>query len=614
MTAIPAVAPHLGPLDAERGELLRRVVDGLEPAALHWLSGFAAGIAYARAPGSAASEVPVLPTSLAASAVAAQVEPAARLAVVYGSQTGNGRRIAERLGRAAEAAGLAVRVYAARDYPLRDLAQERLLTVVMSTHGDGDPPDDARGFLEHLSGRRAPQLPQLKYAVLALGDSSYPKFCEMGRQVDERLAALGAQRLFARVDCDVDFEPLAAPWTERVVSGAREALGAAPGATVTRLRSVPAAPKYSREQPYTATVLANDRITGRGALKDVRHVEISLAGSGLQYRPGDALGIWHENPAAVVDDVLAALGLDAEQTVALDGQGRSLREWLARHREITRLTRPFLVQHADRAGSAELVEMLSAGQEERLRRLFKDAQLVDVLRRHPATWEPEALLRALRPLAPRLYSIASSMAAVGEEAHLTVAVVDYERDGQRRLGAASAHLAGLTGDDASVRVFVEPNERFRLPEDPTRDVIMIGPGTGVAPYRGFLQEREAQGATGRHWLVFGARHFASEFLYQVEWQDAARKGLLDRVDLAFSRDRTPRAYVQDRLREAGADLYAWLEGGAHLYVCGDAEHMAPDVHAALVDVVAEHGRLDREAAEAYVRRLADERRYLRDVY
>jgi sulfite reductase (NADPH) flavoprotein alpha-component len=203
---------------------------------------------------------------------------------------------------------------------------------------------------------------------------------------------------------------------------------------------------------------------------------------------------------------------------------------------------------------------------------------------------------------------------VGEEAHLTVAVVDYEHDGERRLGAASAHLAGLTGDDAKVRVFIEANDRFRLPADPARDVIMIGPGTGVAPYRGFLQQREAQGATGRNWLVFGARHFDSEFLYQVEWQDAARKGLLQRVDLAFSRDRTPRAYVQDRLREAGADLFAWLEGGAYLYVCGDSEHMAPDVHAALVEVVEAHGALDREAAEAYVRRLADDRRYLRDVY
>jgi sulfite reductase (NADPH) flavoprotein alpha-component len=258
--------------------------------------------------------------------------------------------------------------------------------------------------------------------------------------------------------------------------------------------------------------------------------------------------------------------------------------------------------------------VLEPGNEDQLRHTLKDLQLIDVLNAYPAEWEAEAFVAALRPLAPRLYSIASAQDAVGDEVHVTVAVVDYENDGQRRLGAASAHLASLTGDDATARVFIEQNERFRLPTDPSRDVIMIGPGTGVAPYRGFLQQRESQGATGRNWLVFGARHFGSEFLYQVEWQQAQRKGLLHRVDVAFSRDSTPRAYVQDRLREAGKDLFAWLEGGAYLYVCGDAEHMAPDVHEALVDIVATHGGLQRDAAESYLRRLADDRRYLRDVY
>ena len=612
MTATTAVSLPLGPLDPERSELLRRVVDGLEPASLHWLSGFTAGVAHARSqPGVA---VVVEPAGLPAPVVASRVDPVARLAVVYGSQTGNGRRIAERLGRAAEAAGLAVRVYAARDYPLKDLAQERLLAVVVSTHGDGDPPDDARGFVEHLVGRRAPKLDHLAYSVLALGDSSYPKFCETGRQVDERLAALGARRLLPRVDCDLDYERLVTPWLDQAVAGARDSLGSPQAANVTRLRSVPSAPRYSREQPFLASVLANERITGRGASKDVRHIELSLEASGLQYEPGDALGVWHENPAAVVDAVLAAIGASGDEATHADGERRTLREWLVRAREITRLTKPFLVQHAQRAGSAELAEALTAGHEDRLRSILKELQLVDVLKRYPAAWEPDTLVQALRPLAPRLYSIASSRAAVGDEAHLTVAVVDYQRDGERRLGAASAYLASLAGDDARLRVFIEPNERFRLPADPARDIIMIGPGTGVAPYRGFLQQREAQGATGRNWLVFGARHFDSEFLYQVEWQDAARRGLLHRVDLAFSRDRTPRAYVQDRLREAGAELFAWLEGGACLYVCGDAGHMAPDVHAALVAVIEAHGGLDQEGAEAYLRRLADDRRYLRDVY
>jgi len=610
MTANTVVSLPLGPLDPERSELLRRVVDGLEPASLQWLSGFASGVAYARG-----QVDPVRHEgSSSTAAVAARPESAARLAIVYGSQTGNGKRIAERLGRAAEAAGLAVRVFAARDYPLKDLAGERLLTVVISTHGDGDPPDDARGFVEHITGKRAPKLDGLAYSVLALGDSSYPKFCETGRQVDERLAALGARRLLPRVDCDVDFERLAAPWLDQVVTGARDAVGGPQVATVTRLRSVPTAPLYDREQPFEARVVANQRITGSAGSKDVRHIEISLEGSGLKYKPGDALGVWHENPPLVVDAVLGALRLPGESPVALDGVTRTLREWLAREREITRLTRPFLARHAQISGSAELSAVLEPGNEDRLRRTLKDLQLTDVLNAYPADWEGEAFVAALRPLVPRLYSIASAQDAVGDEVHVTVAVVDYENDGQRRLGAASGHLAGLTGDEATVRVFIEQNERFRLPTDPSRDVIMIGPGTGVAPYRGFLQQRESQGATGRNWLVFGARHFGSEFLYQVEWQDALRKGLLHRMDVAFSRDSTPRAYVQDRLREAGKDLFAWLEGGAHLYVCGDAEHMAPDVHEALVDIIAAHGGLEREAAESYLRRLADDRRYLRDVY
>ena len=613
MSSISAAVP-LSPLDPERNALLERVVTGLEPAALHWLSGFAAGVAYARSPGAAmAGDAALAATAVAVPAVRA--EPAARLAIVYGSQTGNSKRVAERLGRAAEAAGLAVRVYAAREYPLKDLARERYLSVVISTQGDGDPPDDARSFVEHVLGKRAPRLEQLAYSVLALGDSSYPKFCETGRQVDERLVELGARRVLPRVDCDLDYDRLATPWVEQLVSKAREELGTPQVATVTRLRPVPAVPQWTREQPFVARVLGNQRITGRGATKDVRHVEISLEGSGLTYQPGDALGVWHDNPAPVVAAVVAALRLDAATQVEVDGVTRTLGEWLTSHREVTRLTRPFLAEHARRSGDAELASALAPGGEARLRTLLKDLQVVDLLERWPAAWTAAEFVQALRPLVPRLYSIASSPSAVGEEAHITVAVVDYEADGARRHGAASTHLAGLTGDEATVRVFIEPNERFRLPADPARDVIMVGPGTGVAPYRGFVQHRREQGATGRNWLIFGARYFDSEFLYQAEWQDALKDGGLTRVDLAFSRDRgTPKAYVQDRIREAGAEIHAWLAGGASVYVCGDAEHMAPDVHAALVDVVERHGGLDRAGAEAWLRRLADEHRYLRDVY
>ena len=607
MTADNVTALPLGPLDPERTELLLRVVDGLEPATLQWLSGFAAGIAHERATTRAGA--------FPAPAPAARPEASGRLTIVYGSQTGNGKRVAERLARAAEAAGLATRVYASGSYPIKDLARERLLVVVVSTHGDGDPPDDARGFIEFLASRRAPKLEHLTYSVLALGDSSYPKFCETGRQVDERLAELGGKRLLDRVDCDVDYETLATPWLERVVSGARDTLGGPQVATVTRLRSAPAEPEFSREQPFAAEVIGNQRITSRHATRDVRHVEVSLTGSGLRYQPGDALGVWHENPAPVVTSVLEASRLDGDQVVDVDGTAKPLRDWLTSSREITRLTRPFLAQQAERAQDARLGEVLQPGSEAALRHTLKDLQVVDVLQRHPGQWEPKAFVQALRPLAPRLYSIASSQEAVGEEAHLTVAVVDYELDGKRRQGAASSFLATLEGDAARARVFVEHNERFRLPGDGSRDVIMIGPGTGVAPFRGFLQHRDALGATGRNWLFFGARHFQSEFLYQLEWQALLKKGVLTRLDAAFSRDRaTPRTYVQDRIRAAGKELYAWLEGGAYVYVCGDAEKMAPDVHSALVAVVAQHGALQPDDAEAYVRRLADDRRYLRDVY
>jgi sulfite reductase (NADPH) flavoprotein alpha-component len=614
MNATPATFLPQTPLDPARAELLGQLVDGLDASSAQWLSGFFSGIAYARGGASAARWNPPVAEPVAPIAPAVRPETSARLAIVYGSQTGNGRRIAEKLARSAEAAGLATRVFAAGNYPLKDLAKERLLAVVMSTHGDGDPPEDARGFLEHLSSKRAPRLEQLSYSVLALGDSSYPQFCETGRQVDERLAALGARRLLPRVDCDVDFERLANPWVEQALTSARDAVGGPSIATVTRLRPVPEAPTYSRENPFPAEVLANQRIVGRDATKDVRHIELSLEGSGLQYQPGDALGVWHENPPRVVEALLLASGLDGEASVSVEGQTRTLREWLTVHREITRVTRPFVAKHAELSGDPELAQVLGEGRQDHLRRVLKDLQVVDLLRHYPAPWEAQALVEALRPLAPRMYSIASSQAAVGEEAHLTVAVVDYEYEGERRWGAASAFLAGTEGEGATVRVFIEHNERFRLPVDPHRDVIMIGPGTGVAPFRGFLQQREADEAQGRNWLIFGARHFASEFLYQVEWQEALRKGQLARLDLAFSRDRTPRAYVQDRIREAGREFFQWLERGAVVYVCGDAERMAPDVHEALIDVVVEHGSLGREAAEDYVRRLADEKRYLRDVY
>lgn len=591
------------PLPAEAQAVLAPLLDGLDAGGLWWLSGYAAGLARGRAGGAAPTVAPV--------AVARE-----RLTVVYGSQTGNARRVAEALAARCEADGLAVRLLRADAYPVRELKDERFLAVVISTQGDGDPPDDARALVEFIDGKRAPQLPQLRFAVLGLGDSSYPQFCAIGQRLDARLEALGAQRWLARGDADLDIDTVAGPWSERLFAEAKTALEAkspaTPRASVTPLR--PHAPVAgTRERPHAAEVLANVRITGRGSDRDIRHLELALPEGGLGYEPGDALGVWIENPPALVDAIVDTLALDPETTIVRGDDALPLRAWLSRKREITRLSRPFVAAHAALAGDAALEGLLAPeGREALAARMARD-QTLDLLRAHPAAWTAEALVDALRPLQPRLYSIASSRKAVGDEAHLTVAHVEYAHDGDLRWGAGSHFLAGRE-DGATVPVFVERNERFRLPADASRDVIMIGPGTGVAPFRGFVQEREATGATGRQWLLFGNPHARSDFLYQLEWQDALRRGRLHRLDLAFSRDQAQKVYVQHRLREHGRDLFAWLEDGAHLYVCGDATRMAKDVHAALLDAIATHGGKSAEDAADYLNALQAQGRYARDVY
>jgi sulfite reductase (NADPH) flavoprotein alpha-component len=605
MTLLSLATVPSAPLEGERLSLLRQLTDGLDSQALVWISGYAAGLAAERRGLTNPALVPPPAEDRAASPVCATV--------LYGSQTGNGRRLAERLARTLESQGSAVRLVAAGDYSSRNLAQERLLYLVVSTHGDGDPPDEARALSDFLFSKRAPRLDHLAYSVLALGDSSYPRYCETGRQFDERLEALGARRLSPRQDCDVDFEAAASTWLRQAAESARTEQGAPRLAVVTPFRPAPIETAASREHPVETGILVNQRITARSSSRSVLHLELAAPSQTLGYEPGDALGIWPENPPETVTGILGLLGLDAAALVAHDGREKPLGAWLAHDREITRLTKPFLEAHARRAGG-EVAALLALENRDSLRQVLKNWQVVDILKAHPAEWTGQALVEALRPLTPRLYSIASSRREVGDELHLTVAVVDYQRAGERRFGSASRFLSTATRETEHVRAYVEPNPRFRLPQDPTRDVIMVGPGTGVAPFRGFLQERAAIGAPGRNWLVFGARHLDSEFLYQAEWLEALRRGTLHRLDVAFSRDQERRIYVQERLRAQGAELFRWLEGGANLYVCGDADRMGPDVHAALIGIVADQGGRSREAAEQYVAELIRARRYLRDLY
>ena len=592
--------PAAVPLDPEARAALDHFAARLSPAGLWWAAGYLAGLAQA-------GGVPA--GAVAAPAAAAE----AGVLVLTASQTGNARRLGEKLREALAAAGHAVKVVAAADVNAKQLVAARTLFAVASTQGEGEPPDEARGLWELLAGRKAPKFADTGFAVFGLGDSSYPLFCEAGKFLDERFATLGAKRLLDRVDADVEYADEAEAWLTAAVAAvpAPAVRAVAPAA----FSFAPAAVRDAdKDHPREVGILAAQRIVARQADRAVVHYELE-AGEGFAYEPGDSLGVWPLNPTAVVSRVAAHLsGAALDAPVVRGKQERPLGEWLGEQLEITRLARPFLEAQAERSGAAELAAVLdkSPAGAARLQAFVATANVADVLERFPVQagreWNAAELLAALRPLAPRLYSIASSRAAVGEEVHLTIASVDN--------GAASGHLwqRGTAANGNTVRAYLERNTHFRLPADASQDVIMIGPGTGVAPFRAFVQERGETGASGRNWLFFGARHFDTEFLYQLEWQQALKDGRLNRLDLAFSRDQARKIYVQDRLREQAADLWSWLQGGASLYVCGDATRMAPDVHAALREVAQQQGGLEAEAAEAWLAELAATKRYLRDVY
>jgi sulfite reductase (NADPH) flavoprotein alpha-component len=587
---------------------LNGIASRLDQQQLWWASGYLAGLAAAGAAPAGASR--------AAPAAAAEAAAQPTWTVFYATETGNCRAIAEELAEAARAQGADVRTVDLADFRPAQLKKERRALFVVATHGLGDAPDGTEGFFEFVLGERAPRLEELRYGVLALGDSSYEDFCETGRQLDTRLEALGATRLEPRVDCDVDFEAASEAWQQRVLAlieaerAETETTAAAPAAGKRRLVPV-ATPTHSRKSPFMAPVLENQIITGRGSSKTVRHVVLSLEGSGLSYQPGDALGVWPTNPPALVSQFLELLDLDPNNRVTLDDETLTLGEALAHRLELTLLGRGFVEDYARQHRIEPLLALLDAEDRTALNDYIGERQVIDVLHDHPVTLDAQGLVDVLKRVTPRLYSIASSLEANPDEVHVTIGVVSYDAFGRAHFGAASNYLAA---PGETVPVYIAPNPRFRLPEDPDAPVIMIGAGTGVAPYRAFLEEREAAGAGGDNWLLFGDRNFATDFLYQVEWARYRKEGLLTRHHVAFSRDQATKVYVQDRIREQGEELFRWLERGAHVYVCGDANHMAPDVHDALLQVIETGLGRDREAAEEYLRALKQADRYQRDVY
>lgn len=581
-------------------------ITALNPLQLAWLSGYC----WSQAGGQAVQPGIGAPAAVAPAPAA---EPL-RVAVISASQTGNARKVAAELQQRLAAAGVNAVHAAAADYKPKNIAGEQLVLLVTSTQGEGEPPEEALSLYKLLSGKKAPKLSGLKFAVLGLGDSSYPMFCGAGKSFDELLAKLGGERLLERQDCDLEYQAEAAAWLDKIVPLVGSLAAAPAAATGTGNASgspAPAAPAsaYNKANPFPATLLVRQKITGRDSEKDVRHIEIDLSGSGLQYRAGDALGVWFENDPAVVDEILAAVSLKGDEPVNAGGQGKTVREALLHDWEIGLNTPQFVQGYAEISGNPELKQAAADAS------AYAAANpIAGIVSQYPAALTAEQLAGLLRPLAPRLYSISSAPEEVGEEVHLTVGVLRYEHNGISRTGAASGFLGERLEEEGSVRVFVEENPRFRLPENPNTPVIMIGAGTGVAPFRAFMQQRAANGDSGKNWLIFGNQHFTQDFLYQTEWQGWAKDGLLNKYDFAWSRDQEEKIYVQHKIREEAAELWQWLQQGAHIYVCGDASRMAKDVEQALLDTIAEQGGLSADDADEYLDNLRQEGRYQRDVY
>lgn len=543
------------------------------------------------------------------------VEPITKtMTILYGSQTGNSQGLAEKYASALKAQNVDVTISSLGKFKATNLKKITNLLLIVSTHGEGDPPDQAIQFYEFLHSKRAPKLEHLHYSVLALGDSSYEFFCKTGKDFDEQFAKLGATRIVPRTDCDVDYDDAAAQWFSAVEKEfLQQTTAVTATATQTKENQGLGDSTYSRKNPFYAEVLEIINLNGRGSNKETRHLELSIEGANFHFEPGDSIGIQPENDEQLVSALLTALEFNPETEVSVLDEAITIKQALQKKLEITVLSKPLLEKISAYTKHPEFLKLLE--EPNAWKEYAKGRDLLDVVEDFaPFTWSAQQFVEMLRKIPARLYSIASSQKANSEEVHLTIGKVNYETNGRQRLGVCSGSISERIQPGDTLPIYVHKNPNFRLPENEDTPIIMIGAGTGVAPYRAFLEEREELGIEGKAWLIFGDQHFVTDFLYQTDWQRWLASGTLSQMHVAFSRDTEKKVYVQHKLQEHAASFYEWLEQGAVIYVCGDKKSMAADVDATIHQIIEQQGQKTPEEAKSFVNELKQQKRYQRDVY
>lgn len=558
-----------------------------------WLNGFLAGL-YSDGSG--------------AMSATGEAKETLSLNILFGSQTGNAEAIAKQTAKALKP-DVEAKVIDMEAYDTVSLKDESHLLIITSTYGEGDPPDNAEALHSFLHSDDAPKLEGLQYSVLALGDTNYEHFCQTGKDFDKRLEELGATRIYDRVDCDVDYDEPYEAW----LGGVSSALGSASTGSSDDAAD-DGAPAYGKKNPFPAPILNNYNLNGEGSIKETRHVEISLKGSGLEYEAGDALAVVPMNCEKLATEIISLLGFSADERVNVHtGDSVSLLDALKKYYDISQLNKNFMKQYQELVKSDELEKLI--GDADALSEYTWGRQVIDLLIEYPHSFaNAGAFLEILNKLQPRLYSISSSPKAHPDEVHVTVGAVRYNSHGRERKGVCSTFLADEASEGKEVSVYMQPNKAFKLPEDPNTPVIMVGPGTGIAPFRAFLEERAATEAPGKNWLFFGDQHAKCDFLYQSQIEKLFNDGVISQLDTAFSRDQEEKIYVQDCMIKKGAEIFKWFEDGAAFYICGDASRMAKDVDRALHLIAEKEGSMSTEEAEAYINKLKKDKRYLRDVY